>query len=257
LILTSEVMLQQTQAARVVGPFERWSTTFPTARACARGGPAAALRAWEGLGFNRRAINLQRAATEIVARHGGEVPSDLPSLQALSGVGGYTARAVMAFAFDADVGVVDVNVRRVLARAVADRPLRLGEAQTLADSLVPAGSAWAYNQAMFDIGALHCRARDPKCEGCPLRTSCAWVARDRQLPDPGARQTAPQSRFPGSDREGRGRLIAALRSAPVHHGEMAIVMGWSDQPERAELVVSGLVADGLVVAEPGGLLRLP
>jgi len=121
-------MLQQTQARRVVGPFERWVAAFPDPPSCARAGPAAALRAWEGLGYNRRALNLHRAAVIITDSHDGRVPSELVDLEALPGVGSYTARAVLAFAFDAPVGAVDTNVARVLSRAVAGRRLAPKEA---------------------------------------------------------------------------------------------------------------------------------
>ncbi|MGH8980014.1 MAG: A/G-specific adenine glycosylase, partial [Acidimicrobiales bacterium] len=155
-VLVSEVMLQQTQAPRVVGPYTRFVLRFPTPAACAAAGAPSVMRAWEGLGYNRRARYLHSTAVTITERHGGAVPADLDSLRALPGIGPYTARAVLAFAFDAPVGVVDTNVARVLARAVAGRALRPAECQALADALVPPGAAWEFNQSLFDIGAQHC-----------------------------------------------------------------------------------------------------
>jgi A/G-specific adenine glycosylase len=249
-------MLQQTQAARVVAPFERWVASFPDAPTCARAGPAAALRAWEGLGYNRRALNLQRAAVAITDRHRGLVPPQLVDLEALPGVGPYTARAVMVFAFEAAVGVVDTNVARVLSRAVAGRRLERKEAQALADRLVPPAQSWAYNQTLFDIGALHCRARNPECSSCPLRTTCAWLAGGRRSPDP-AERTHQQSRFSGSDRQGRGRLIDALRRGPLGPGQLANASGWAEDRTRARRVAETLVVDGLAVWTSDGRLELP
>jgi len=249
-------MLQQTQAARVVGPFGRWVNEFPDAASCASAGPASALRAWEGLGYNRRALSLHRAAVVVTESHGGEVPSDRGALEGLPGVGPYTARAVMVFAFEADVGVVDVNVARVLSRAVAGRRLGAKEAQTLADRLVPAGRSWEYNQTLFDIGALHCRATNPDCGSCPLRTRCAWALSGWVSPDPAA-QSTPQSRFAGSDRQGRGRIVDALRLGTLEARDLGSASGWADDPDRARRVAQGLVADGLAAWGPGGVLRLP
>jgi A/G-specific adenine glycosylase len=121
-ILVSEAMAQQTQAARAAEAWGRFLAEFPTVRALAAASPAAVLRAWRGLGYNRRALALRRAAIAIVEDHGGHVPSDLEALLRLPGVGPYTARAIAALAFGRRVGAVDVNVRRVLNRAVGGRP---------------------------------------------------------------------------------------------------------------------------------------
>ena len=249
-------MLQQTQAQTVVAPFERWVSAFPDPASCASAGPAAALRAWEGLGYNRRALNLQRAAVLITEAHGGRVPSERVELEALPGVGPYTARAVMAFAFEADVGVVDTNVHRVLSRAVAGRHLGPTETQVLADRLVPSGQGWAYNQTLFDIGAAHCRPRNPDCPECPLVAICEWATGGRALPDP-ARSPRRQSRFIGSDRQGRGRLVAALRRGPLGPNELAPASGWADEPARAMRVADELVSDGLAAWIADGTLGLP
>ncbi len=258
LVLVSEVMLQQTQADRVVGPYGRFVERFPTATACAAAEPADVVRAWAGLGYNRRAVFLHRTATAVVERHGGAVPSDLASLLALPGVGAYTARAVLVFAFEADVGVVDTNVARLLARAVAGRSLRPAEAQSLADRLVPTGRAWAFGQSLFDLGARHCTSRRPDCTGCPVRVRCAWAARDWSLPDPATGSAAtsrPQSRFEGSDRQGRGRLVAALRQRPVTRDDVPAAAGWPTDPARAGRTADTLVADGLARWR-GGVLEL-
>jgi len=255
-VLVSEVMLQQTQAGRVVGPYGRFLERFPTPAACARGGVGAVLCAWEGLGYNRRARDLHGAARAIVERHGGAVPGDLDALLALRGIGPYTARAVLAFAFEHDVSVVDVNVARVLARAVAGAALSASAAQHLAGTLVPPGRGWVWNQALMEIGATRCTARAPACAGCPLARCCAWRGPSLGVADP-ARPAARQERFAGSDRQGRGRLVAALRRGPVPARRLAEACGWPDDPVRARQVAVGLVAEGLARRGPGGVLGLP
>lgn len=115
-ILVSEFMLTQTQVARVVGPYELFLIRFPTVEDCAAAPVGAVIAAWAGLGYNRRAVNLHASATMIVDGHGGAVPDTLADLLALPGVGPYVARAVLVFAFGRDIGVVDTNVARVLAR---------------------------------------------------------------------------------------------------------------------------------------------
>jgi A/G-specific adenine glycosylase len=255
-ILVSEVMLQQTQAARVVAPYERFVARFPTPAVCAAAPVGDVVRAWGGLGYNRRAVYLQRAARRIVADHGGAVPAQLADLRSLPGVGEYTARAVLAFAFERDVGVVDTNVRRVVSRAMAGRAITGALTQELADSLVPPGSAWAHNQAMLDLGAAHCRAT-PDCRGCPVRRRCAWAADAWCEPDPACSPRAARpSPFAGSDRQGRGRLVDQLRARPVGRAELAQVAGWPDDEARARRVADGLVADGLARWAAGSALVL-
>jgi A/G-specific adenine glycosylase len=255
-ILVSEVMLQQTQVERVVPYYERFVAAFPTPGECAGAGSATVVRQWSGLGYNRRALNLHRAASAIVADHGGAVPCEDAALRALAGVGPYTARAVLTFAFERDVAVVDVNVSRVLSRAVAGGPLNPREAQELADRLLPSGRSWAWNQAVMEIGAALCGAKGPRCTACPLRTRCRWRTGGCAAPDP-ARAPGRQGRFEGSDRQGRGRLVAALRRGPVRPSELPAACGWPDDPDRARRVAHALVADGLSRRARGGTLVLP
>ncbi len=252
-VLVSEFMLQQTQVPRVVPRFEAFMAQYPTPAATALAPVADVVRAWAGLGYNRRAVSLHRAAGEIVDRHGGVIPATLAELVALPGVGPYTARAVLAFAFEADIGVVEVNSARVLARAAAGRSLAPAEAQALADALVPAGEGWAWNQAMLDLGATVCVKTAPRCGSCPLQLCCAWAGAG---PDPAvgsAGAGGTQSAFAGSDRQGRGRLVDALRAGPVALAGLAEAAGWPAEPERAERMASGLVADGLAVIVDGAL----
>lgn len=247
-------MLQQTQVARVVPRFTAFLETFPTPAECASAPVSEVVRAWQGLGYNRRAVNLHRAATRIVDRHGGEVPADVRVLETLPGVGPYTARAVASLAYDHDVGVLDTNAARVLARAVAGRRLGRAEAQRLADDNVPAGRSSDWNQAVMDLGATVCTKRSPRCDACPVVTACVWAAAGWPSPDPvvgTAGSSTPQSTFAGSDRQGRGRLVDALRCGPVPLDRLADAAGWPEDPDRALRVADGLVRDGLAEVADG------
>jgi len=243
-------MLQQTQVARVVPKYHDFLERFPSAAACAASPVADVVRAWAGLGYNRRAVNLHRAAMAVVERHGGTFPDDLDALMDLPGIGPYTARALLTFAFERDVGIVESNTGRVLAR-VAGRPQSQSEAQRFADELVPAGDGWAWNQAMIDLGATVCLRRAPKCGECPVEEHCSW----HDGPDPAA-PAHKQSTFTGSDRQGRGRLVDAMRDGPVAFDRVPAAAGWPDDPARAHRVAATLVADGLAI-ELDGALRLP
>jgi A/G-specific adenine glycosylase len=249
-------MLQQTQAARVVPYYERFVAAFPTPAACASAGAAEVVRVWSGLGYNRRALNLHRAAAVVVDTYGGRLPDDAAALRSLPGVGAYTARAVGVFGFGHDVAAVDTNGIRVLARCVHGRGLRPVDALALGDRLVPPGHSWEFNQAMFDLGATVCRAR-PACGACPLQRSCRWRRSGLAEPDPwrASPTVRPPSRFEGSDRQGRGRLLAALRRGSVPRRALAEACGWPDDETRATRMATGLVADGFCVWS-GGRLRL-
>lgn len=247
-VLVSEAMLQQTQVARVVPRWREFLERFPTPAACASAPVGDVVRSWAGLGYNRRAVQLHAAATACVREHGGEVPDTLTALRALPGVGPYTARAVLAFAHEHDAAVLDTNVARIVARAVAGRPLRPSEAQQLADLLLPTGHAWTWNQAMLDLGAGVCTKRSPRCHECPIASMCTWRVGDDRRADPAigsAGVSAGQSRFEGSDRQGRGRLVDALRAGEVQRSSLASVCGWPDEPDRAQRAAEGLVRDGL------------
>lgn len=256
LVLVSEVMLQQTQAARVVPVYEAFVARFASAQACAGAPLGDVLRLWQGLGYPRRARDLHAAAVEVVDRHRGRVPGSVDELLALPGVGPYTARAVLVFAFEQDHGVVDTNVGRLLARW-GGRPIAPAEAQRRADELVPEGRAWEWNQALFDLGATVCRKRLPECAACPVSGACRWSLAGRPDPDPAdgsAATSRRQAPFAGSDRQLRGSLLAAIAAGPVERDAVATVLGTSDR--RAATVVAGLVADRLLV-EHGDLLDLP
>jgi A/G-specific adenine glycosylase len=255
-ILVSELMLQQTQVSRVVPRYEAFVVAFPTPAECAAAPCGAIVRAWEGLGYNRRAVNLHRAAVAVVERHGGTLPDDLDALLALPGIGPYTARAVLAFAFERDHGVVDTNAARFLARAVAGERLSAARAQRLADREVPPGQGWAWNQAVLDLGATICIKRRPRCGACPIAGSCAWAAAGFTATDPAEGSAGTSGRgstFAGSDRQGRGRLVQALRTGPVEVSRLAELTGWTEDPERARRIADRLVGEGLAEYVDGSL----
>jgi A/G-specific adenine glycosylase len=244
-VLVSEVMLQQTQVPRVIPKWEAFLAEFPTPAACAAASLGDVLRLWQGLGYPRRARNLHGAAVAIAAL--GEFPSSLDGLLSLPGVGQYTARAVLAFAFEADAAVVDTNIARVLAR-VEGRTLTAKEAQAAADTMLPPGDAWAWNQSLMDLGAMLCRPRSPACDECPLAVRCAWWGSGEPDPAVGsAGVSTRQSPFEGSDRQARGRLVKALGDGPVLWASVAEVMGCDET--RARCLAMALTAEGLVVSD--------
>jgi len=192
----------------------------------------------------------------MVRDHDAQVPADLEQLLALPGIGEYTARAVLAFAEHVDVGVVDTNVTRVFAR-VMNKPLGKRETQTIADSIVPNGLSWEWNQVLMDFGATCCAARAPQCERCPIVRSCGWRLHGGDDPAPASAGTSkPQARFEGSNRQARGRLMKALVAGGVMRNKAEQAMGLANQSDRAELIIESLLADQLIV-ESNGMLHLP
>ena len=250
-VLVSEVMLQQTQVPRVIPKWQAFMAAYPATADCAAAPLGDVLRLWQGLGYPRRARNLHAAAAQVEAL--GGFPTTLDGLLALPGVGQYTARAVLAFAFEADAAVVDTNIARVHAR-VAGRRLTSGEVQRAADAALPRGQAWAWNQCLMDLGATVCRPQAPQCAECPLLARCAWHGQGED-PAPGtAGVSRPQDRFDGSDRQARGRLLKALAAGPVPKAEIAAVM--ARPAANAAALADALMAEGLCVAE-GDRVRLP
>jgi len=245
-VLVSELMAQQTQAARAADAWTSWMDRFPSVEALASAPAADVLRAWAGLGYNRRAVHLHRAAKVIVAEHGGRVPSTVPALEALPGVGPYTARAVAAIAFGVPVGAVDVNVRRVLGRIAAGGPEAFtpAEMQALADASVPRGRAGAWTHALMDVGQRVCKPARPNCADCPAIAWCRYAAGERPGTVVAARTRRPEPAFESTNRWLRGRIVDLAREAPgwIPFGEPI-----GDHGEGAvRTAVLALARDGLL-----------
>lgn len=256
--LVSEFMLQQTPVARVLPRLEEWLTRWPTPADLAAASPADAVRAWQNLGYPRRALWLHACAVTIVERYDGQIPSDVDALLTLPGVGPYTARAIAVFAFGAHEPVVDTNIRRVIARAVhglADQgpPSTLRDLADMNALLPDSDSSPAFNAAMMELGALVCTARAPKCDECPISHLCAWRQAGYPVTDSPRRQV--QARYAGSDRQARGAVLKLLREhhAWVTREQLSTV--WPDASQLDRAIIS-LLDDGLMVAD-GDRLSLP
>lgn len=244
-VLVSEVMLQQTQVARVIERYGEFLHRFPTPESCAAEPVSEVIKLWDGLGFNRRAVNLWKAAVAVSSDHGGVVPTALADLLSLPGIGPYTARAVQAFAFEADVGVVDTNVGRLLARWTG-QALSPRQAQATATALVPSGQGWQWNQALFDFAVAVCTKRAPSCEHCPLAIHCAWGGVGEDPATATAGVSGKQSTFEGSERQVRGRIVAALRDGPATTAELEQFARRHDTSADIDRIVDGLANDGLI-----------
>lgn len=256
-VLVSEVMLQQTPVARVLPAYDAWMQRWPTPASLAEDEPGEAVRAWGRLGYPRRALRLHAAACAVVERHGGVLPQSVPELLALPAVGDYTARAVAAFAHRQRHAVIDVNVRRVVARAIEglqDAPVSRRDL-ALVEELLPPGAeeAATASAALMELGALICTARDPRCGSCPVADRCRWLAQGRPPLDVPVRRAQA---YAGTDRQVRGRLLAVLRDAPAPVPPAALTAAWDEPVQRAR-ALDGLVADGLVDPLPDGRYGLP
>lgn len=264
-ILISEVMLQQTQVDRVIPYYERFLERFPTAEALAAAPTAEVIQAWAGLGYNRRAVNLQRTAQAVVNEHGGQFPRDLETLRGLPGIGPYTAGAIACFAFEDDVAFIDTNMRRVIHRIFfgVDVPQAVAtdrEIMEVARRLVPPGQGWEWNQGLIEFGALQCTARRPACVICPAQADCrAFPAVQSAIQTlPAGARLKRETPFKQSNRFYRGRVLAALREQGDDAGGMSLTeLGRKvrddfemDQVDWLLGVVRGLERDGLAkVAE--------
>lgn len=239
--LVSELMLQQTQAARVEPLFVAFLQRFPTVRALASASRADVVRAWAGLGYNRRAVALHRAARIVVEEHGGRVPTDPEVLRKLPGVGPHTAAAVASIAEGLPFSAREVNVRRVVGRVgfgAGSAPVVAVDAT--ADRWLDRDDPGAWNQALMDLGREHCRAV-PQCEGCPLRRWC----RATREGAPARSSPRPQGVFEGSTRQARGRIVDVLRRQPIATPS-ALADATDCSKDRVDAALETLVLDGLV-----------
>ena len=261
-ILVSEVMLQQTQVSRVQEKLPKFLKSFPTIGRLARASGGEVIRAWEGMGYNNRALRLRETAVIAARQYGGRIPNDVDQLGALPGIGPYTAHALACFAFGKRVPVVDVNIHRVLSRlfhrmpdALSVRPVK--EIWSLAASVLPK-DAYIWNQALMDLGSAICVARKPVCHSCPIREVCASnhleLSRTKVS---GARARAAEPMYAGLPRRlWRGKIVQTLRALPnrtsISIGQLgtAVKENFRTIDERwLTDVVGQLANDGLVTSK--------
>jgi A/G-specific adenine glycosylase len=253
-VLVSEVLLQQTQAGRVAPHYRAFLKRFPSVRALAAAPVSDVIRAWSGLGYNRRAVALASTARAIVRDHGARVPSDPDVLRQLPGIGPYTAAAVASLGHGLAVPLVETNVRRVLSRAALGREpgeVSPRQVEEVATSWLDAAHPVEWNQALMDLGREVCRPA-PLCDACPIRTRCRSAGRRNRS----ASSTRRQPRFEGSFRQTRGRVISVLSECgDVSVATLARATG--EPLARVREAVEALAADGLVRAGPGARAGAP
>lgn len=235
-ILVSEVMLQQTQVSRVLPKYEEFLRTFPTVSSLAAASPAAVLTVWRGMGYNRRALYLKKTAEAIVSVYKGKFPDSQPELIKLPGLGLYTARAIMVFAFEKNVAMVDTNIRQIITHYLFNGlPQSEKVIHEAADMLVPIGRAWEWHQALMDYGALALTEEKKKMN-----------------------LIKKQKPFKDSDRYYRGRVVDLLRLGRVRERILmaAFMKQYSKESYFFGRIIDGLAKDGLIERKQG-YLALP
>jgi A/G-specific adenine glycosylase len=280
-VLVSEIMLQQTQVDRVKPKYAAFLQQFPSLEALAAASPGDVIRAWAGLGYNRRALNLQRTAQAVLNEHDGRFPDTPDALRALPGIGPYTAGAVACFAFERDVAFMDTNIRRVIRRVFTGpdetAPSSDRELLPIAEAAVPSGQGWTWNQAIMELGALICTAAKPRCQICPLRGECrayaAWRAADEDVfqyplaPASKPARVVAERRVPftSTSRYFRGRVVEVLRQLPSEAWLPLAELGpqvkadWTPADhDWLTTLLRGLASDGLIELDDGAQqARLP
>lgn len=261
--VVSEFMLQQTQVERVAPKFTEFVERFGSFEQLAASGVADVLRAWQGLGYNSRALRLKKLAEAVMRDHAGIMPSDTQTLRRLAGVGAYSAAAIRVFAFDIEDAALDTNVRRILHRYAhgSEYPPKVNavELDSLARDLVPHGFAHDWHSALMDLGASICTARKPRCGECPLTDACVAAPLDSERLDRARRASAKPNHqaklpFKKTTRFTRGRIVDQLRALPpgksislldLYAGLAPLMPERSLEDVRASL--DALARDGLVV----------
>ncbi|MCY4576106.1 MAG: A/G-specific adenine glycosylase [Chloroflexi bacterium] len=280
--MVAEFMLQQTGVGRVLPVYEAFLQRFPSLSTLVDAPASEVIRAWSGMGYNRRAINLQRAARVIVKEHGGVIPRDPARLATLPGIGRYTAAAIACFAFHRPVPVMDTNIRRVLGRLLTGHSdIEADAGWTLAEAAVPrdGARASAWHQALMDLGATTCSARRPKCGECPVNDLCAarplmegtesitisYAELSEAMPTlrVAERPQPKQQGWIGTTRYYRGRIVEALRNTkngamPLDELGPLVRDEYATTEHQAWLreLLAGLERDGLV-AVSGDAVKLP
>ncbi len=249
-IAVSEIMLQQTQVDRVIPAYGRFLATFQTVEVLASAPRDAVIRAWAGLGYNSRAVRLHQLAQAIASA--GRWPGSLEDLEALPGVGPYTAAAIASFALDLPVAVMDTNVRRVLGRIVDGQVAPARRAWILARAALPPGRTRDWNQALMDLGATVCTARRPACSRCPAAALCRALQDPGTLLGPAPRTAGRRQPFESTRRYFRGRIVDTLRtSGPLQVADLRLALPRAPEAAgyRLDDLLADLARDGLVRVE--------
>ena len=282
-ILVSEIMLQQTQVERVLPKYFQFLAAFPTLSDLASAPTADVISTWVPLGYNRRAVNLQAIARQIMADYNGRIPDSIEELLKLKGIGRYTAGAIACFAYRKQVATVDTNIRRVLYRifiGLEEPEARIHDAQmlSLAEHVLPPDEAYNWNQALMDLGATICTSGNPQCSHCPLQGVCraydemsqhslfpsgSVVRHLRKVAEKKTPYATTAQPFTSTSRYFRGRIIALLRSLPPSARMSLASVGASIKPDFSEeelpwlqKLIDGLAKDGLLDSTEDGV-RLP
>ena len=265
-VLVSEVMLQQTQVSRVLTKYPQFLKRFPSLKKLATAKTSDVIKAWEGMGYNSRALRLKRLAETVLNEHHGTLPRSIRELEELPGIGRYTAHAVACFSFGMHVPVVDTNIKRVLTRVFP--PKRRTPAQKerdiwiLAESLLPRQHSHDWNQALMDLGATVCTAARPKCNLCPLIDLCQSAHQVRRKKSGETKSEPGRGGIP--NRIYRGRTIQALRELKTQKGLTISALAWKIKPdfksgdrEWLNALLRGLQKDGLVHLHARNRISLP
>ena len=265
-VLVSEVMLQQTQVSRVLTKYPRFLKRFPSLRKLADAKTSDVIKAWEGMGYNNRALRLQRLAVTVLDEHRGRIPGNIQELEALPGIGRYTAHALACFSFGQQVPVVDTNIKRVLTRLRFPQRRRPAPKEEdiwdLAESLLPRRQSHDWNQALMDLGATICTAARPKCDLCPLVDLCPSAHRvDTRIRTP----RKPEPKRDGiPNRIYRGRVIQAFRELRTRGGMAPTALARKIKPDFTSVdrrwfasLIRGLQKDGLIQIRAGNRISLP
>lgn len=237
-ILISECMLQQTQVSRVLPRYEQFLSVFPTVYDLARASVADVLREWKGMGYNRRALYLKRLSEEIVQKYNGEFPRKEKELLKLPGLGKYTARAILVFAFNENVSLIDTNIRQIiLYHFFHSIPQKESIIQSVADQLLPEGKSWEWHQALMDYGAIE----------------MSKVRRSQRIKNKSA---VP---FRESNRFFRGRIIDYLREKSWNRDLLVQEMAsqYGRDVDFHKKILEDLRSEGLIEERDNGIISLP
>lgn len=248
-IMVSEVMLQQTQVLRVIDKYEEFIQKFPDVHSLQKVKKSDVLKIWKGLGYNRRALYLYNTAKTIVKAHGGEFPEDEKTLRTLPGIGEYTARAILIFAYNKQIACIDTNIEQILThyffKGKKQKPSKIKE---LAEKLVPKGKSWEWHQALMDFNSMELKSKKSEVRSQNIEESASWRRKDSKKKIP----------FKETDRFFRGRVIDRLREGDIDESELLNLFSKKYKKPSVFLkkIIQGLEKDGLLVNNRG-VLELP